>query len=241
MIANLLFAADLVDMVANPSSTLEEHEMGAARLAVLAAHGAGTAALSLQDASEADLDLLSGHIARWALNEAKRADVDTHETRRSTQAKRVDTRTPEEGLPKQAILQRLFMSETDRLCRMALTEAIITHPETERKLADFENGDPVPLEQLPDDTWPRNYLLELAGPREGETSPQQVANLTELGLLLLQIATPTALAFLGATVVTLRQRGMDDHPLLQDVELYAALDDELAQRTGFRTRPERFS
>jgi hypothetical protein len=231
MIATLLFAADLVDKVANPSSTIEEHEMGAARLAVLAAHGAGTEALSLRDASETDIDLLSGHISRWALSEAKR----------------VHTGKLEAGLPGQAILQQLFISETDRLCRLTLTEAIITHPEIEQKLAGFdERRDPVPLEQLPDDAWPHNYLLELFSPEEGDTSRQQVesrrqvdANLTELGMLLLQIATPAALAFLGATVIALRRRGRDDHPLLGFLEIYARRDHELAQKLGLQSRPDR--
>jgi hypothetical protein len=226
MSVSLLIAADLIDFVANPSRTIEEQETGAARLAMLASHNAPIDSLSLEGISEADVNLLSGHVCRWALN----------------QAKQTTSRGAESRLPRQVVLQELFNSESDRVCRLLFLESVMTHPETERKLAEFDECDePIPLDGLAD-AWPRNYLIELSRREDSETDHQAEADLTELGMLLLQIATPAALTLLGGTVMTLRQHDKEDHSLIGILRTFVSeREDELALRLGLRSRPERFA
>lgn len=226
MIESLLLAADLIDAVANPSRTIEEHEAGSARLAKLAVHGVGTDLLTLEDAKMTDIDLLSGHLYRWALNEAKQ----------------ISDRELKSHLPQQEFLQNLFFDETDRIGRLLLTESIVTHPESEQKFEHFaEIHGPVPLEQLPD-VWPRDYLLSLSSAEDSEGSSHSERDLTELGMILLQIATPAALTLLGGTVMALRRRRREEHPLVQFLRTFVVGQDErLAQRLGLRSEPDRFA
>jgi hypothetical protein len=146
MISDLLLAADLLDTVANPFRTIEEHEAGAARLAALAVHGANVDDLSLEGATAADVDLLSEHVWRWALNEAKR----------------VSSERGRSQLPQPELIEALFSTETDRVGRLLLVESILTHPEVEQKLSQFDEvREPVSLEQLPN-VWPRDHLIRLS-------------------------------------------------------------------------------
>jgi len=226
MIVDLLLAADLIDAVANPSRTIEEHEAGAARLATLAIHGVGTELLAPEDAKTTDIDLLSGHVCRWALNEAKQTS----------------DRELKSHLPQQEFLQGLFFSETDRIGRLLLTEAIVTHPDTEQKFEQFaEIRNPVPLEQLPN-VWPRDYLLSLSSAEESEGTSHSERDVAELGMILLQIATPAALTLLGGTVMALSHRRREEHPLVQFLRTFVVGQDEgLARRLGLRSEPDRFA
>lgn len=222
MISDLLLAADLVDAVANPFRTIEEHETGASRLSVLAVLGARIDVVSLESATIADIDVLSGYVWRWAINESKQTSSED----------------PGLRLPQHAVMEGLFFSETDRLGRLLLLESVLTHPEAEEKFARFEeSSEPVPLEQLPN-VWPRDHLSRLSQDAESETESRQPdANLTELGMLLLQIATPAAIALLGGTILGLRNKGRENHPLLGAVQAsIAAADEDLAQRLGLRRR-----
>ena len=222
MISELLLAADLVDAVANPYSSIEEHENGAARLAMLAAHGARVDNISLENATEVDVHMLSGHIWRWALEEAKRASP----------------RDSPPHLPNEQVIEELFAAETDRMSRLLMVESVLTHPEAEAKFTEFaELREPVPLEQLPN-IWPRDHLIRSSRESEGETDDRQAeANLTELGMIVLQIATPTAIALLGGTIMSLRDRGRESHPLIEAVRAFVSAEDEdLALRLGIRRR-----
>jgi hypothetical protein len=224
VISDLLLAADLVDAVANPSLSIGEHEAGAARLAILAAHGARLDVVSLEGAAIADVDLLSNHVWRWAINEAKQAS---------------GSERPQ--LPQQELIQALFSAETDRVSRLLLAESVLTHPEAEARFADFDElREPVPLQRLPN-VWPRDALIGLIAEAEGETEGRQPsADLTEMGMILLQIATPAALALLGGTIWTLREMGRETHPLVEFVRAFiAGEDEELAQRLGLRARRDR--
>jgi hypothetical protein len=120
-----------------------------------------------------------------------------------------------------------------------LAEAVLTHPEAESKFRELdERLEPVPLEQLPD-VWPRDYLIQLSRAVEGDTDGGRTeVNLIELGMVLLQIATPAALAALGGTILTLRQMGRDSHPLLRAVQEFISTveDEDLERRLGFRAR-----
>jgi hypothetical protein len=224
MIGNLLLAADLIDAVANPYRTIEEHEIGSARLAALAVHGARFDIASLKSATSSDTELLPEHVWRWVINEAKQA-------------------SDEHGgveLPAQDLIEALYSAETDRVGRLLLVEAVLTHPETELKLNEFDEvRSPIPLEQLPN-VWPRDRLIRLSraseDTREGEGESAETS-LAELGMLLLQIGTPPALALLGGTVMALQDR-REHHALLETIQAVVTVEDEdLWQRVW--GRPER--
>lgn len=223
MISDLFLAEDLIDAVVNPYRTMEEHEMAAARLGALAAHGTRIDVASLSGAAIADIELVPGHVWRWAINEAKQVSIGDSRPR----------------LPKQELIDGLFDAETDRMSRLLLIDAVLTHPEVEERFSEFdEHGEAVPLNRLPN-IWPRDRLARLCRASERDTEDGQAdGNLTELGMLLLQVATPSALALLGGAITTLRQMDRASHSLLEVVEGFVPPeDDDLALRLGIR-RPD---
>jgi hypothetical protein len=223
MISNLLLGAELFDSVANPFRTIEEHELGAARLALLASRGLNVG--SLEETRLTDLDLVPGHIWRWALNEAKE----------------VEGSGARPGLPNQEVLEALFLHETDLLGRLLYVEAVVTHPQVEREFRQFEEQrEPSPLEQLPN-VWPRNYLIELSrgAGHDSETEAPDL-RILELGMILLQIGTPAALALLGGMLLAVRRKGEEENSLLRYVRAFAEQDEELGQRLGLHRSRDRF-
>lgn len=229
MINDLLLAEDLLDAISNPSRTMEEHETGAARIATLAMHGVNIDVASFEGETTATgIDLLPGHVWRWALNESKQWSEATELHAR---------------LPQRDVLQALYIAEIDRVERLLLMESTLTHPEAETKLSELDElRNPVALGQLPN-VWPRDYLIELCRGAETDSEGRsQNLDLAELGMMLLQIATSGTLALLGATIVTLRERGRENHPLIQDVRAFIGEEnEELAQRLGLGRRPDRFT
>jgi len=203
MTKSLLLAADLLDALANPYRTIEEHESGAARLSTLAARGARVDITLLGKAIPEDADLLPDHLWRWALQEAKSTVNET----------------PDDSLPGEEFLDRLYDIESDRMSRLLLVESVMTHPLVEQRLSRFDREfKPLPLAELPK-IWPRARLIRLSADSQSEddSGERTSESLAEFGMLLLQVGTPAALAFLGGTIVTVRDRPGAEQPLIRFV------------------------
>lgn len=225
MSTKLLLLTDLLEPLANPYATLEEHESAAARLAGLAIRGARVDISSLREANVDDLDFLPNHVCRWALQESKSAEQEVG----------VET-----SLPDQEFLDALYDNETDRTMRLLLVESVLTHPNTETALARFNEAPwPVPLLDLPA-LWPRSRLIHWCEASLGEGPA--VEQLTEFGMLLLQTGTPGALAFLGAAILNLREWGISEHPLVRTIDDFVRSldgDEEIGARLGIHGRAGR--
>lgn len=180
MSRELLLARRLFEAAADPDADRQSAEDAAFELAQVFGRTEVPAGRGLPVASFAEMtaDDLSPHA--WLL---------LLESRRPGEA----------GIPN-AILDSVFVENADPVIRFRLVSGALRQ-DGPGKSMDWligEGDSPISLKDLPP-TWPRDLMIDLANPEDGEGTAR-AAILAEMALYLLQDGSPSALALAAAAI-----------------------------------------